>query len=148
MGIPGINGLFCSVECVECRLFGPGRCRWCGFRLGANQSAFCCDKCRMSNDSSPFGSGRRFALWLCRHNPRLYAKLAGREIPTGIACLNCADILVGKRKDSLFCNSKCQHRFNRSRNKPAKFKERDYLGLWPIPGGQTGLSANEVIYQT
>jgi hypothetical protein len=30
--------------------------------------------------------------------------------------LNCADILDGKRRNSLFCCTKCQRRFRRSRH--------------------------------
>ena len=62
MSVPGVAGHFCCIECVECRLFGPGKCRWCGFPLDRNQSAFCCEKCRALNETSPFGSGKRFAL--------------------------------------------------------------------------------------
>lgn len=115
MSVPGVLGHFCCIECVECRLFGLGKCRWCGFRLDPNQSAFCCEKCRTLNESSPFGSGIRFALWLNRHEPRIYAELTGKEIPTGIACLQCGDSLDERRRDSLFCGSKCQKRFRRSR---------------------------------
>jgi hypothetical protein len=147
MIIPGLPGHFCCIECVECSLFGPGRCRWCSFALAPTQSSFCCDYCRTSNESSPFGSGKRFALWLSRHEPRLFADLVGREVPTGVACLQCGDGLHGKRLDSLFCNSTCQHKFNRSRNRPAKSKEEDYLGQWPIPDVHTGLSVSEVVYQ-
>ena len=118
MSVPGVPGHYCCIECVECRLFGPGRCRWCGFPLDPDQSAFCCDNCRELNDTSSFGSGKRFALWLNRHNPRLYAKLVGTEIPTGITCLSCADILNGKRHDNRFCSSKCRKRFRRSRYNP------------------------------
>jgi hypothetical protein len=128
MSVPGVAGHFCCLECVECRLFGPGRCRWCGFTLDLEHSAFCCDNCRELNESSPFGSGKRFALWLNRHNPPLFAKLVGQEIPTGITCLNCADILDGKRKDSLFCSANCQKRFNRAHHNSAVVKREDYPG--------------------
>jgi hypothetical protein len=80
------------------------------------------------NETSPFGSGKRFALWLNRHHPRLYAKLTGAEIPTGVACLQCGDLLDGKRRDSLFCGSKCRKRFSRSRNNPVTNKRGDYPG--------------------
>ena len=119
MRVPGLLGRFCCVECVECRIFGPGKCRWCGFTLDPNQSAFCCERCRALNETSPFGSGKRFAFWLNRHHPRLYAELAGKEIPTGIACLQCGDSLHGKRRNSLFCSPNCQHRFKRSSYNPA-----------------------------
>ena len=132
MSVPGLLGHFCCVECVEGRLFGPGRCRWCGFPLGPNESAFCSEKCRTLNETSPFGSGKRFALWLSRHQPRLFAELTGQEIPTGIACLECGDFLDGKRRDSLFCCSKCRKRFNRSHNNPATPKQGDYPGHEPI----------------
>ena len=128
MRVPGLLGHFCCVECVECRLFGPGRCRWCGFPLDPDQSAFCSEMCRTSNETSPFGSGKRFALWLSRHNPRLFAELTGQEIPTGIACLQCGDTLDGKRQDSRFCCSKCQKRFKRSHINPANTKQGDYPG--------------------
>ena len=128
MSIPGLTGLFCCVECAECCLFGPGRCRWCGFALDSDQGTFCCEKCRTVNDSSPFGSGRRFGLWFNRHHPRLYAELAGKEIPTGIACLVCGDNLQGKRHDSMFCCSNCRHRFKRSLYNPVNSKQGGYPG--------------------
>ena len=128
MSVPGLPGYFCCVECVECRLFGPGRCRWCGFALEPDQSAFCSEKCRTSNETSPFGSGKRFAMWLSRHEPRLFADLVGKEIPPGIACLQCGDSLNGKRRDSLFCCSNCQQRFRRYRNNPANSNRGDYPG--------------------
>jgi len=132
MSVPGLPGHFCCLECVECRLFGPGRCRWCGFALEPAQSAFCSEKCRTSNESSPFGSGKRFALWLSRHEPRLFADLVGKEIPPGIACLQCGDTLDGKRRDSLFCCPKCRKRFKQSHNNPANTKQGDYPGHEPI----------------
>jgi hypothetical protein len=101
----------------------------------------------MLNGSSPFGSGKRFALWLNRHHPRLYAKLAGKEIPTGIACLECDDNLQGKRHDSLFCCSKCQHSFRRSRHNPANSKQADPPAQWPIPNVRTGLSIGDLVHQ-
>ncbi|MGA3168948.1 MAG: hypothetical protein ABSF14_22840 [Terriglobia bacterium] len=132
MSVPSVPGYFCCIECVECRLFGPGRCRWCGFALDPDQSAFCGEKCRTSNETSPFGSGKRFALWLSRHQPRLFAGLTGKEVPTGIACLECGDTLDGKRHDSRFCCSKCRKRFNLSHNNPANTKQGDYPGREPI----------------
>ena len=114
MSVPGVPGHYCCIECVECHLFGPGKCRWCGFTLDADHSAFCSDKCRERNQSSPFGSGKRFALWLNRHNRWLFAKLVGTEIPTGISCLECADTLNDKRKDSRFCCANCRKRFHRA----------------------------------
>jgi len=81
------------------------------------------------NETSPFGSGMRFALWMNRHHPRLYAELAGKEIPTGIACLQCGDLLDGKRRDSLFCSGNCQKRFRWSRYNP---KREDHAEHEPI----------------
>lgn len=129
MRVPGLLGDFCCIECVECRLSGPGRCRWCGFLLDPDQSAFCSDQCRAQNDTSRFGSGKRFAMWLSRHEPQLFAVLTGKQIPTGVACLNCADILDGKRRDSLFCSSNCQKRFRRSRSNA---KQGEHPGHKPI----------------
>jgi hypothetical protein len=131
MSVPGVPGHFCCIECVECRLFGPGRCRWCGFRLDPDQSAFCCDQCRAQNETSRFGSGKRFAMWLSRHEPRLFADLVGNEIPPGIACLQCGDSLDGKRRDSRFCCSNCQKRFKQSHINPANTKQGDYPGHEP-----------------
>ena len=132
MSVPGAPGHFCCVECVEGSLFGPARCRWCGFTLDPNHSAFCSEKCRTLNETSPFGSGKRFALWLSRHQPRLFAELTGKEIPTGVACLHCGDTLDGKRRDSLFCCPRCRKRFDRSPNKPRNTKPGDYPGHEPI----------------
>lgn len=131
MSVPGVPGYFCCVECVECRLFGPGRCRWCGFALEPDQSAFCSEKCRTSNETSPFGSGKRLAMWLSRHEPRLFADLVGKEIPPGIACLECGDSLDGKRRDTRFCSSNCQKRFKQSHFNPANTKQGDYPGQDP-----------------
>ena len=117
MSVPGVSGHYCSVGCVECHLFGPGRCRWCGFRLDPGP-AFCSDQCRWQNETARFGGGKRLAMWLSRHEPRLFADLVGREIPEGLACLQCGDSLDGKRRDSLFCSPNCQHRFKRSSYNP------------------------------
>jgi predicted nucleic acid-binding Zn ribbon protein len=142
MSIPGVPGHYCSVGCVEYRLFGPGKCRWCGFRLDSSQSSFCSDQCRFQNEAARFGSGMRFARWLSRHEPRLFADLVGKEIPTGIVCLECGDNLEGKRHDSRFCSSKCRKRFSRSRNNPATTKRGDYPGdeasVCVIAGGAGG----------
>ena len=127
MSVPGVVGRFCCIECVECRLFGPGMCRWCGFGLKPNQGAFCSEKCRTSNATSPFGSGKRFAFWLNSHDPRLYAKLAGAEIPAGLSCLQCADSLDGKRQDSLYCSTNCRHRFRRSNNNPRQGNDSEEM---------------------
>ena len=135
MIVPGVTGQFCCIDCVECRLFGPGKCRWCGFTLDPNQSGFCCEKCRRMNETSPFGSGKRFALWLNRHHPRLYAELTGTEIPTGLACLNCGDILDGKRRDSLFCTASCQRRFRRSRSNPKQEEHAGYEAIVCVIAG-------------
>lgn len=70
-------------------------------------------------------------MWLSRHEPRLFADLVGKEIPAGIACLQCGDSLEGKRHHSRFCNSKCQKRFSRSRNNPVNTKQGDYPGHEP-----------------
>jgi hypothetical protein len=132
MSVPGLLGHFCCIECVECRLFGPGRCRWCGFRLDPDQSAFCCDRCRAQNVTSPFGSGKRFALWLSRHEPLLFAELTGKEIPAGIACLECGDTLDGRRRGSRFCCPRCRKKFNLSPFNPDNTKQGDYPGHGPI----------------
>jgi hypothetical protein len=140
MSIPGVRGLYCSVECVECVLCGPGRCRWCSFRLDPDQSTFCSDKCRADNETSRFGSGKRFALWLARHQPCLFADLVGREVPTGVACLECGDNLQGKRHDSMFCSAKCRHRFRRSQYNPANFEQGDCFGCPPSLVSRSGLA--------
>jgi hypothetical protein len=87
------------------------------------------------NETSPFGSGKRFALWLNRHHPRLYAELTGTEIPTGLACPNCGDILDGKRRDSLFCSASCQRRFRRSRYNPKQEGHAGYEAIVCVSAG-------------
>jgi len=126
MSIPGVPGQFCCIECVECVLCGPGKCRWCSFHLDSNQSAFCSEECRAMNETCLFGSGKRFALWLSRHEPRLFADLVDKEmIPKGIACLNCGDSLDDKRQDSLYCGVNCQHCFRRSNNRPKQGNDQE-----------------------
>jgi hypothetical protein len=49
-----------------------------------------------------------------------------------MACLQCADSLDGKRRDSLFCSSKCQHRFRRSHTPLPNPKQDDYSRHEPI----------------
>src|SRR5260370_4896045 len=57
--VPPARGWFCSIRCVECVLFGPHRCRWCGKKLNASAQRFCDDACRHKSDSVPFGDGTR-----------------------------------------------------------------------------------------
>ena len=142
MSIPGLPGHYCSLGCVEYHLFGPGKCRWCGFRLDSSQSSFCSDQCRFQNESAPFGSGMRFALWLSRHEPRLFADLVGKEIPTGIVCLECGDSLDGKRRDSLFCGSNCQKRFRRSRYNTKQEEHHGHEAIVCVIAG--GVDARDV----
>ena len=71
-------------------------------------------------------------LWLSRHEPRLFATLVGKRIPTGIACLECGDSLDGKRKDSRFCGTKCRKTFKQSRHNPANMRQGDNLVREPF----------------
>ncbi len=108
--VPGLRGLFCRVSCLECTLFGPGRCRWCAASLGSTAKKFCDGHCRKQSDRTQFGGGDRLLNFLSHQYPALYEQLIGRR---GHTCLNCGISLEGKRSDSKFCSHQCQLEFRR-----------------------------------
>jgi len=99
--VPGITGSFCSILCVECRLFGPGRCRWCGTKA---DNRFCGDACRKRSEKVPFGNGVRLLAYLEANLPALYAKVMAA--PAG--CKRCKGSMEGKRADAVFCGDACK----------------------------------------
>ncbi len=110
LNVPGLRGIYCSILCVECELFGPGRCRWCAAPLGSSARKFCDDHCRRQSDRVKFGDGTRLLKFLSHRHPRLYEELVGKR---GHACLCCEISLQGKRSDSTFCSHQCQLEFRR-----------------------------------
>ncbi len=108
--IPSIKGIFCSIACVECELFGPGRCRWCSASLGSTAKKWCDDHCRRQSDRVRFGDGTRLLKLLSHRYPRLYEELVGKR---GHACLNCDHSLEGKPSDARFCSDRCRKKFQR-----------------------------------
>ena len=107
--IPGVRGLFCSVLCFECSLFGLGKCRWCGEKLeGAGK--FCGDACRKKSEPAKFGDGARLLNFLSYARPGIYRRLTGEN---GTVCLGCRATLTDKRKDANFCSMQCKSSYHR-----------------------------------
>jgi len=99
--VPGMAAEFCSVSCIECVLFGPGRCRWCG---QGTQNRFCGDACRKRSEKVPFGNGVRLLAYLEANLPALYAKVMAA--PAG--CAQCGGSMEGRRADAKFCKDACK----------------------------------------
>ncbi len=108
--VPGLRGVYCCVLCIECELFGPGRCGWCGGSLESTAKKFCDGHCRKQSNRTRFGGGDRLLNFLSHQYPALYEQLIGRR---GHTCLNCGISLEGKRSDSKFCSHQCQLEFRR-----------------------------------
>lgn len=108
--IPGVRGIFCLIACVECELFGTGRCRWCSASLGSTAKKWCDDHCRRQSDRVRFGDGTRLLKFLSNRHPRLYEELVEKH---GHACLNCDHSLKGKPSDARFCSDRCRKKFQR-----------------------------------
>jgi hypothetical protein len=83
--IPGVSGRFHSIACIECVLFGPHRCRWCGDELSTFAQRFCSETCRRTSTMVPFGNGRRLLEYVRHHHPDLYTLLVQNSIAV-IAC--------------------------------------------------------------
>ncbi len=124
--IPGVRGLFCSVLCLECTLFGPGRCRWCSASLGSTTKKFCDGHCQKQSNRTRFGGGDRLLNFLGHQYPALYEQLIGRR---GHVCLNCNGPLDGKNAGAKFCSVACKMRLHRrieqSRNFQKSGKKRN-----------------------
>ncbi len=108
--VPGLRGIYCSILCVECELFGPGRCRWCAAPLGSTAKKFCGGHCHRQSQGVRFGDGARLLKFLSNRHPRLYEELVGKR---GHICLDCGISLEEKRSDSKFCSHQCQLEFRR-----------------------------------
>ncbi len=121
--IPGLRGLYCSVLCLECELFGQNKCRWCAAPLGSSARKFCDDHCRRQSDRVRFGDGTRLLKFLSHRHPRLYEELVGKR---GHACLNCDHSLEGKPSDARFCSDRCRKKFHRCTMSGKSQKSRLY----------------------
>jgi hypothetical protein len=108
--VPAIAGWFCSILCVECVLFGPHRCRWCGTTLdGKGARRFCNESCARRSAHVLFGDGTRLLLYLSRLHS-FY--LVGPSIMP--RCAYCGAPLTDKRVDARFCSEACRKRTERS----------------------------------
>lgn len=106
------NGRFCSILCIECALFGYGRCRWCGQELnGKADRRFCDESCSRMSRSARFGDGTRLLNYICRLFPDMSTPRSTRSRH----CLQCDVSLEGKRIDSEFCSDRCRKRASRTR---------------------------------
>lgn len=86
--IPQLAGLYCSLVCIEAKLFGLNHCRWCGDLVDRSYlsitSRLCCEDCETNysahvqgDHAAELGSGKRFLAWLARRPPALYCALVG-----------------------------------------------------------------------
>jgi len=107
--VPSAAGWFCSILCVECALFGLGRCRWCGKILDTRGQRFCDDACRHKSNAVAFGSGIRLLNFIARFHPHLYCQVAGQR-----RCRYCGDPLVGKQAGARFCRDRCRKAHRRA----------------------------------
>ncbi len=115
--IPGVRGRFCSVLCVECKLFGPGLCRWCGEKLDGGGQKFCCQAHGKKSNETKFGDGTRLLGLLARNHPGLHHRLTHRG---DAFCLGCGDPLGDKRSGAQFCSDKCKVRYWRKSENSAE----------------------------
>ena len=110
--IPGVRGLFCSVLCLECTLFGFGRCRQCGDPLPRSTGQrFCGDVCRKKPLPKTFGDGGQLLTYLSNRHPSVHGRLlSGRSVAS---CLNCNGRIEEKRSDSKYCSDACKVAYSR-----------------------------------
>lgn len=112
----------CSIACLECVVFGPGRCRLCGTALGTLIETYgrteqqyrggtrYCPDCSASDE--PFGNGERLKAYLRRHNPGLLKlegpPITGKRCALGKKCLRYEGRKPGAVTGSnLYCSSLC-----------------------------------------
>jgi hypothetical protein len=108
--LPRLRGWSCSISCVECTLFGSGRCRWCGILLlPSGSKRFCSDACRRRSGVVKFGDGTRLLQYLAKNDPERCRKISGAH-----SCLRCGKTLTGKRHDAIFCSGKCRKAYRRT----------------------------------
>ncbi len=121
--VPGLRGIYCSILCVECELFGPSSCRWCSAPLESTAKKFCDAHCHRQSQGVRFGDGTRLLKFLSHRHPRLYQQLLGKR---GHTCLNCDQSLEGKPSDTKFCSDACRKRFHRCTMSGKSQKSRLY----------------------
>ena len=109
-GIPDHRGWACSISCVECVLFGAGRCHWCSDRLESRAQRYCGDACRKWSGAIPFGKGQRLLNYLARRNPVLFERVSGGS---GRRCASCGEPLIDRRSDAVTCGDKCRKALRR-----------------------------------
>lgn len=110
--IPGVRGIFCSIACVECELFGTRRCRQCGDPLPRSTGQrFCGDVCRKKPLPKHFSGGSQLLAYLSHRHPGVYGRvMSGRSV---VSCLNCNGRTGGKRSDSKYCSDACKVAYSR-----------------------------------
>lgn len=118
--IPNVRGIFCSIACVECELFGTARCRWCSASLESTAKKFCDGHCRKQSDRAQFGGGDRLLNFLSHQHPALYEQLIGK---VGRVCLTCLGPLTGKNAGAKFCSIACKMRFRRKTAQSRNFQK-------------------------
>jgi hypothetical protein len=106
--VPGVRGYYCTVVCLECQLFGSGKCRWCGDKLDSGAQKFCSESHRKQSNETRFGNGTRLLAFLARKQPGAYHRLTHRG---DAFCLGCGDPLGDKRSGAQFCDDKCRKRY-------------------------------------
>ncbi len=110
--IPNIRGVFCSIACVESRLFGTAHCRQCGDPLQRSTGQrFCGDVCRKKPLPKTFGDGSQLLTYLSNRHPSVYGRvMSGRGVGS---CLNCNGRIEGKRNGSKYCSDACKVAYSR-----------------------------------
>ncbi len=121
--IPDRKGHYCTISCIECELFGHGKCRWCGYKVGSAKK-FCNETCRNQSNQAKFGDGTRLLNYLARHNPSFYRHL------TASTCKNCDDPLSDKRKGASFCTNRCKVAFHRKSGTNGKSRNNRNTAQW------------------
>ena len=125
--VEGLKGLYCSVLCIECALFGHGHCRWCGSELDGNAEKFCREACRNRSAGVPFGNGQRLFAWIRRNKPVLYQSLM--DNPSS-KCGACGTVLAEQRNGAAFCSDACRLRGFRGTGKTQN------SGIYPFHSGR------------
>ncbi len=158
--MPGITGIYCAFDCIETRLFGQGRCRWCGAEMsnpypkdGTVECRLCSTDCRanyrafvLGDCSARLGSGKRLLAYLQKRQPAIYRQLvAGAGGPTARYCHNprCPNGENGRptslahlRADARYCGPTCKKAAQRSPNREKQASNRQCL--CGSKGGQVG----------
>jgi len=121
--IPDRKGLYCTILCIECGLFGNGNCRWCGFVVGSAKK-FCNEMCRTQSNSTKFGNGTRLLNYLARYHPALYQTLTAK------GCKSCGDPMTDKREGASFCTNRCKVAFHRKSGNNGKSVNKRNTPQW------------------